>query len=274
MKKLRSLMICLIVMSMVLFIGTVTHAIKDSTDKFPKTITIGMCPSSLPPYCVDDQTKGPGMLFELLQLMARNLNLDIQFRRAPWKRRLLEMEMNELTGNSFASFKKERMKIGVYPMKDGKPDLNRRTHTVAYYFYKLEDSPFIWDGKEFHNLNGPICAQRGAAIVGLLKQKGVSVVESKAARQCLMKLVKGRVAATVEVGNFADVDLSNEPEQFKGVVKILTPIREKPYYLMLSHKFVKDYPHLAEQIWDEIRKVRESKEYKEIQKKYLGPENK
>lgn len=269
MKQLRILMTCLSVMLLLPPLGTAAEAIKDSPGKSLKTITIGMCPTALPPYCVDDAAKGPGTLFELLQLTARNLNLDIQFRRAPWKRRLLEIEMNEVDGISFASFKKERMKIGVYPMKYGKPDTDRRTHTVAYYFYKLENSPFMWDGQAFHNLDGPVGVQRGAAIVGLLKAKGVRVEESKAARQGLMKLVKGRVAAYVEVGNFADVDLANEPEKFKGVVKIPTPIREKPYYLMLSHKFVKEHPQLAEQIWDEIEKVRESKEYKEIQKKYF-----
>jgi signal transduction histidine kinase/DNA-binding NarL/FixJ family response regulator len=43
------------------------------------------------------------------------------------------------------------------------------------------------------------------------------------------------------------------------VEKIPTPIEEKPYYLMLSHKFVKEHPQLAEQIWDEIGRLREEK---------------
>lgn len=57
------------------------------------------------------------------------------------------------------------------------------------------------------------------------------------------------------------------PEKFKRIVKVTPPIKTKPYYLMLSHQFVKKHPQLAEKIWDTIEIIRES-QFDRISAKY------
>jgi len=45
------------------------------------------------------------------------------------------------------------------------------------------------------------------------------------------------------------------------------PLATKPYYLMLSHQFVGNHPEMAQQIWDTIKIIRETK-FNEIVLKY------
>lgn len=44
---------------------------------------------------------------------------------------------------------------------------------------------------------------------------------------------------------------------FKTIKKLTPPLKTKPYFLMLSHQFVKKHPIVAEEIWDMVEQVRE-----------------
>ena len=212
--------------------------------------------------------KKPGSTLELLQLVARNLNIEFEFKRVPWKRGLVLIEHNQADGIFHSSYKKERLKIGVYPMQDNEPNPDKRLLNMSYVLYKLKESPLIWDGEKFDHLNGPIGATIGFAVIDMLKEKGASVDESKRTSHNMMKLLVGRLAAVAELETMADAFLAGDPDKFKDVVKILPPLRTKPYYLMFSHEFVKKNPRLAEKIWDEIEKIRESPEFKRLFIKY------
>lgn len=228
-----------------------------SRHKTKTKITIGIR-SLDPPYVYDDSERS-GALIKMLQVMAHNLNLDIHFNRYSWSERLRLVANNELDGTTYASFSEERLKIGAFPMKDGAVDPGRRTMSIGYHFYKLRESPFMWDGENFHHVDGPIGTHRGAIIADILRRKGLRVVEFESPTDCLRGLLEKRVTATVELGSWVDIEMSADPEKYGAVEKILAPIEEKPYYLMLSHKFVREHPELAEQIWDEIGRLREEK---------------
>lgn len=230
-------------------------------------VTLQNPPFTLGKGTLIDWTR-PGTTIELLKIAERNLNLKFEFKRVPWKRALMMTEANETDAIFHSSFKEERLKIGVYPMKNGKPDQERRLINNSYVLYKLKDSPLEWDGSKFTNLNGPVGAAIGYAIVGDLKKKGVTVEESKKTLNSMLKLVQRRLAAVAELENMADLTLADNPEKFKNIVKVHPPLRTKPYYLMFSHGFVKKYPQVAERIWDEIRKVRESDEFRDIFLRY------
>lgn len=221
-------------------------------------LTIGIR-SLDPPYVYDDSSDRPGTLIKMLQVMAHNLNLDIHFNRYSWDERLRLVANNQIDGTTYASFSEERLKIGVFPMKDGVIDPSRRTMSIGYHFYKLKESPFMWDGENFSNVNGPIGTHQGAIIADILKKKGLPVEVFESPSECLAQLLKKRVVAIVELGSWVDIEMSADPDKYLAVEKIPTPIAEKPYYLMLSHKFVRENPQLAEQIWDEIGRLREEK---------------
>jgi signal transduction histidine kinase/ActR/RegA family two-component response regulator len=227
-----------------------------SPGKTKTKITIGIR-SLDPPFVYDDGSENPGALMRMLQVMAHNLNLDIHFNRSSWSERLRLVANNELDGTTYASFSEERLKIGVFPMKDGAIDPSRRTMSIGYHFYKLKESPFMWDGENFYNVNGPIGTHQGAIIADILKRKGFQVEEFQNPSENLAQLLGKRVSVIVELGSWVDIEMSAMPEKYQEVEKIPVPIEEKPYYLMLSHKFVREQSQLAEQIWDQIGRLRE-----------------
>jgi len=97
----------------------------------------------------------------------------------------------------------------------------------------------------------------------------IDVDEVPTQRINLRNLVQGRVAGIAGLEFMNDFYLNTHPDEYKEIVKVYPPIAQKPYYLMLSHKFVKENPVLAEAIWDAIQKIRVSEEYFQIAKKYF-----
>ena len=237
-----------------------------------QTIVLGYENAPVRPYALGDSNEvpeeNPGITVELLQKVAENLNITFDFKRLPWKRCLSNMSTGELDGVFQASYKEERELLGNYPMKGDKLDRSRALTTMSYNLYKLKDSNIYWDGEILNTQNRPIGAVLGYSIVGDLKKMGVAVDEGKAAVNNLMKVSLGRIPATCELSTEADKILNEKDDQFKDIIKVEPPIKVKPYYLMLSHKFVLNNPELAEKIWDEIAKVRNSSFYKELKKRY------
>lgn len=63
--------------------------------------------------------QNPGIMVEMIRLIETRVpNLRITFSRKPWARCLAELESGDVDAIFSSSFKPERMKIGVYPMKD------------------------------------------------------------------------------------------------------------------------------------------------------------
>ncbi len=226
-----------------------------------------------PPIIMGDGTKinwdKPGTTIELLRLVGDRLGIKVVFKRVPWNRGLFLVETNQTDGIFHASFKKTRLKIGVYPMKGGKHDQSRSILTHSYVLYKLRGSPVQWDGKDFTNVEGPIGATFGFAIVGDLEKMGFKVEEAKTPENSLRKLIHGRIAAYAELEGIVDPILEKNRDQFGDIEKVYPPLRSKAYYLMFSHGFYKNNRKVAERIWDEIKTVRNSEHFKLIVKRYI-----
>ncbi len=227
-----------------------------------------------PPYITGGgetlHTKRPGIEIEIYRRLGKILNLNITFTRVPWKRCLIQLETGGYDGIFPASFRPERMKLGVYPMKDGREDPERKTRDTAYYLYKRKNSPLSWDGRSFHNLTDVIVAPLGWAVVGKLREMGVNVVEVPIPKNLPRMLIQGGVEGVACLDTVMDTYLEKDPELNRQIVKVHPPIMEKPYYLMLSHPFVKRHPKLAQRIWDTIRDIRASEEYRLIVEKYTN----
>ena len=142
-----------------------------------------------------DDPEISGALIKLLQVMAHNLNLEIQFNRSPWNERLQMVANNQLDGTTHASFSEERLAIGAFPMKAGRVDPDRCAMVRGYYFYKLEGSPFSWDGEKIDHVNGPVCTHRDAIIAQVLQEQGIQIEEFDGPVKCLAQLLAKRVAA-------------------------------------------------------------------------------
>ncbi|MFC2140309.1 substrate-binding periplasmic protein [Candidatus Auribacterota bacterium] len=230
-----------------------------NTDNFPFQLGEGS----------DIDFKKPGLAVELLVLVGERLNIEITFVRFPWKRGEKELKAGRIDGLFSASFKTKRLELGVYPMKEGKVDPARKNYSNSYALYKLKGSSLSWDGKAFQHVSGPVGAPRGFSIVDDLKKHDIQVEETTSTLQNLKKLVRGRLAGVATLDLLGDFFLREHKEMFKNIEKVEPLLVTKPYYLMLSHQFVKKNQKLAEKIWDNIALVRHLEEYKQLSVKYF-----
>lgn len=276
-KIILGIMVIVIVISTVfLFLNLRTES--ETTDEVsisdaPKKITFVTGDKAFPPHSMGDGSEidweRPGVTIELLKSLEKKLDVEIHIERFPWKRALKIVELNESDGIFHASFDSERLKIGVYPMKEGKPDADRQIMSSSYFLYKRKVSPLQWDGENFSYLSGPIGIILGYAIGADLERMGVQIEETDSQLNNLRKLSSADVAGIADLEKLTDLQIRLHPEEFKDIVKVFPPLRSKPYYLMLSKKFVKENPQLSEDIWDTIKIIHESGEYDEIYAKYV-----
>jgi len=200
----------------------------------------------------------PGVAIDVLNNIAKELNIRITYSRFPWKRALKELQENTIDAVFFASYNESRLEYGVYPMKDGKIDTSKHFIALSYVLYTLKDSPLQWDGKRFIGLTGSIGAPLGYSIVDDLEKMGVPVDLSPERRHDFLKLTRGRVQGVAAQDMLADPYLFFNPDIAQQVKKVLPPITTKYYYLLLSKGFVEAHPQLAQQIWGKIEEKREN----------------
>ena len=231
----------------------VAYEDKDSADHTKSTIEI---------------PEHPGIMVEMVRLIETRVpNLRITFSRKPWARCLVELERGAVDAIFSSSFKPERLKIGVYPMKDGKDDRRYRIDTKSYSLYKLSDAAGTWDGKRFDNLRQGVLAIRGYSIIDDLKKLGVAVKEVNRADDGFRMLLAGRADGFAHLTEFGDYVLKKSPE-FAGIVKVAPPIMTKDYYLQVSHQFYAKQPALVPVIWKTLAEIRQA-ELERLEAKYL-----
>lgn len=207
-------------------------------------------------------TTGGGVDTMLIKTAAENLNHKINIIKVPWKRCLKILENGQIDGCYAASFKPARMKHGIYPMLDGKPDVSKQLHPGSYSLYVHQDSEVDWDGEKFINLKGMIGAPRGFSIISRLKSLGAAVDEGHSTKSILKMLANGRLDAVAALTPQGD-RLLNQVNDFSSQLrKIHSPLVVKPYFLMFSHQRMKKSPNLISEFYDEIEKVRNSDQYK------------
>ncbi len=227
-----------------------------------------------PPYYMGNTVEvlyNPGVAVEMMKALEELIpELTVKFERMPWKRCKRMLEKNLADGLFNASYKPRRLKIGWYPTLDnthkGALDIERRITNISYNFYKHKNSPVEFDGKKLINLQlGKVGADRGYSIVDDLNIMGYkNIVLSSTHNENLKKLNRG----WLDVIAFQDITgdaLIRLPEN-KNIVKIQPPINTKPYFLMLSKKFVTANPKLAIRIWDSIKIIRETRHDKLVEK--------
>lgn len=212
----------------------------------------------------------PGLTVELLKRVGERLQVNLSFKRVPWKRGLLMLETGEADGIFHASYVASRESIGVYPKTAaGRPDDTRALFSQSYSLFVTRGSKVTWDGTAIGGLEGrPVGATDGYSVIRDLGRLGVSVEPGRVPALNLAKLVQGRLAAYAELENLAGEIIRRDPVQFESVVKLSPPLVTKPYYLLLSRQFVMRDPGLANAVWGAIPEVRASREFHELETLY------
>ncbi len=210
----------------------------------------------------------PGLTLEMLRMVERYVPVKFSFKRVPWNRGLYLLETNQADGIFHASFKEERTKLGVYPMKEGKPDTSRAVLVQNYVFYKKKGSPFTWDGKAAANQKKAVGASAGYSIIDDLKKMGIPVEKAKTHEINFTKLMGDRIDAVADLENMADIYLERDRTWGDNIVKLAPPIKSKAYYLLLSQGFYQKHKDIAERIWNALATINGSEEFKALLQKY------
>jgi len=234
----------------------------------PKPIALVYDTNENPPFTygvgTDIDSKKPGLVIELIRAAAAHAGIPVCFNRVPWARGLEMVESKEADGIFMSSFTEDRLRYGVYPMKDGKPDGARKLTDLSYWFYARRDSGVSWDGKTLSNLRAPVGATTGFAVVPILQHMGIAVEEDPIHLRNLHKLEGGDIDAYAELQAHVDGLIHAYPKMFQTIVKLEPAIRTTAYYLMVSKNFYADRPQDAEQLWDAIAWVNDQPEFKDI----------
>ncbi|MBU2709641.1 substrate-binding periplasmic protein [Zooshikella harenae] len=236
-----------------------------------QTVTLVYNSEPNPPFNMGNHLlEKPGATFEVLNKVASKLNLKINFIRMPWKRCLYAVKTNKADGTIDASFKEERLTIGVYPMKNNKLDQTRRNNTQQYSIFTTPNSNIT----RFDDLldNKRVSVTLGYSVISELYQKGIppdNLTETKGSLSSLNMLISGRVDAIVDLDTNIENQRQRYQSMFNKVIKISPPVISKNYYLLFSYKFVSNNKALANQIWTAIAQIRDSKDYQEILNHYF-----
>lgn len=226
----------------------------------PPTLTFCHEDQNAYPWVMTDDT---GLNLELLSLVQQALALQVVYVAVPWKRCLSGMQQGLYDGAFAASFKPERLQMGHYPTDaDGRPDASRRLHSSRYTLYRRVGSAVSWDGQRFSQVNGRVGSLSGFSIGDVLLAHGLEVDESSRDPLALLQmLAHGRVEAVALQTLRGDFLLQANPQLTQRVEKLPQLLEEKSYYLMLSNALLARDPELAERIWDEVQRQRESPAY-------------
>lgn len=240
------------------------------------TMTIAYEDKAQPPYYLGDTNEvpetRPGVAVEMVKALESNVpGLKIRLTRAPWKRCTTELGSGAYDGIFNASYRPDRLVIGRYPTLDGTPtgvvDTSKRITTISYALYVLKTSKVAWDGRVFRNLEGLVGAPLGYSIVGDLRALGVMVHEVPGTRNALDMVLSGRIAGAALQEVSADALIRAFPERYGRLSKAPKLIVSKPYYLMLSNRFVEAHPEMAQRIWAALERIRE-REFKPLLSRY------
>lgn len=183
-----------------------------------------------------------------------------------------ELKTGLLDGVFPASFKPERMEIGVFPFKNGKVDPTRKSRDSAYHLYRLKSSPVTWRDGKLVNLEQMPRPTIGVplewSIVEDLRRMNIDVLERPRPVELLEMLAKGGLAGVACLSTVTDIYIYQAPHKFGQIEKVYPPIAAKTYFLMLSHQFSAAHPAIAEKIWDTIAELKTGYVFNSISKRY------
>lgn len=213
--------------------------------------------------------EGTGMHFELINRAAKAVGLTVRYDPLPWKRCLASTRAGQVDGAIGASYLPERKEFAVYPGGDTL-DISKRLNLDRYVLVKPKGSPVQWNGKSFSGIHNKVGIPLGYSIGKFLTQAGLTLDDaSLSVVDLTQKLAAGRVdAAAVLVGEINTV-FQHHPQLKQQLEVLPIPLEEKPYFVIFSKTFYEQHRATAEAFWQAVEKVRNSAEYKALERQAL-----
>lgn len=193
--------------------------------------------------------------------VANKNNINIKLKGVPWKRGLVMIQKGLADGIVNASYKKDRAKYAMYPMKNGKIDNTKRLNDGnSYFIYKNKNTTLKWDGKRFSEVDGPVGAKDGYAVLeDLKKHKNIEIKIMGMEEHLISALLKGKISAYAANAAGIEDTLKRMPHIKDKLIKEPIPIRKKPYFVIFSKKMYENKKNEIEKLWNGLKEYNENK---------------
>ena len=218
------------------------------------------------PFSFAENGVSKGVHVDIVNLALTNLGYTPTFDPLPWKRCLFTTKNGEYDGLIGASYKPERAEFLYYPPDASKNRSDYRITQVEYSIISHIDSPYDYDGN-VHGIPQPIRATLGYSVADNLNNENVVVTETPGDINSFQMLLRDRKGCIITLPEIAHM-LMEQPN-YRGKFYISKrPFTLKSYFLVFS-KQSQVSKGRQQQIWDEIRKIREDDAVmQEIRNKY------
>lgn len=197
----------------------------------------------------DSQHK-QGLLADLLNASAQQLDIEIKYISAPWKRCILFMKTGSVDALLSAVHDPSREAWGVYPRQGGQIDHSRRLWTVHYRLYHHQTSPLTWNGERLSHNSLGVDAPPGYKIHKRLKEMGALPELSHLPEHGFRMLQHKRLD-----GYVLEEETAKQLIQREGMDKIVPAQKvflEEDIFLPFSHHWFSEHPQLADQLWNTL----------------------
>lgn len=210
----------------------------------------------------------PGFLVELFNRIEPLANVEFEYVFTNWDQVLRLIRTGRVDAGFNSSFKADRSVYGAYPMVDGKPDPSRATIEYYYSFFTYGSSKITWDGKTLQGLNGPVGIEKGASILPTLNKLGIQTQEIKTYESMVSLLAGGRISVVAAIDHHLGIAATTNDDRYNQLKKLTPPLQQNIGYLMFSKRFCTKSPNVCEDVWNGIRTVKKTDEYKAVRAQY------
>lgn len=216
-------------------------------------------------------TDRPGLNQLLIERAAARVGIPVEFHFMRWGHCLLRLADGRMDGGFNSSFIPERQSFARFPMRDGKPDGERRLMRSGYHLFQRKSGGVFWDGTTL-KVPGITGVPSGSfAITRHLREIGVTQVDQRRYRPSdILAAVRDKELDAAVLKSEEGMRLLQEDATFRASIDMLPlPIAQKDFFLIFSLPLMAARAAEAERFWGAIARERETVEWQRLQRDFL-----
>lgn len=222
--------------------------------------------------CVEDQAAAPytfpnrdGTMQVLIKMAAKQSNLPVTFKVAPWKRCIEEVRSGAMNGLLNAGYTPFHAEYASFPMAGGKPNIAQALAKMDVMAYRVKGAKAGWDGSKFSDLNKPVLIPSGFATISD-QLKSLNVPFDDNTKEPLRNLYK-MIAGQGDIILGFDIEMNALIASHKDVQDKVEMLPNKfltaDFYVPFNKAYYASHKDQVETLWTAIGKVKKSREYQD-----------
>lgn len=214
----------------------------------------------------------PGLNQLLIERASARSGIPVQFHFMRWGHCLLRLSDGRMDGAFNSSFISERQTFARFPMRDGKPDGERRLMRSGYHLFQRKSGTAQWDGHTL-KVSGPVGVPSGSfAITRRLREVGLTQVDqSRYGPADILLALRDKELDAAVLKSEEGTRLLRESAELGAALEMLPlPIAQKDFFLVYSLPFMAARSAEGERLWEAIARERESPAWQRLQNEFLG----